>query len=193
MAKEDQESDVFDAMRVVVGALKDFSSQDQQLVLRFVQEKLGLIAQPRQAEPHVQGTDASHTPAIVSAPGTSADIKSFVDKKAPDSDVQFAATVAYYYQFEAPADQRKASITVTDLLDACRKVNRNRPNTPAQTLINAHQRGLLDKTGDKGSYRLSTVGENLVAVALPSDGASTQKSKKRKARKSPKKGNARKK
>lgn len=193
MAKEDQANDVFDAMRVVVGALQDFSSQDQQLVLRFVQEKLGLIAQPRQVEPHSQSADALHTPASNSSPGTSADIKSFVEKKAPDSDVQFAATVAYYYQFEAPADQRKGSITVTDLLDACRKVNRNRPNAPAQTLINAHQRGLLDKTGDKGTYRLSTVGENLVAVALPSDGSSTQNSKKRKARKSAKKGSARKK
>lgn len=193
MGKEDQTNDVFDAMRAVVGALESFSASDQQLVLRFVQEKLGLVTQPKQAESRGQGADISHAPANAPSPGSSTDIKSFVERKAPDTDVQFAATVAYYYQFEAPADHKKDSITVSDFLDACRKVNRSRPSTPAQTLINAHQRGLLDKAGDKGAYRLSTVGENLVAVALPSDGASAAKPQKRKTRKPPKKSRTRKK
>jgi len=193
MGKDDQTNDVFDAMRVVVGALENFSASDQQLVLRFVQEKLGLVTQQKQLESRSQVAEVSHAPTNAPSLGSSTDIKSFVEWKAPDSDVQFAATVAYYYQFEAPADHKKDSITVGDLLDACRKVNRSRPNAPAQTLINAHQRGLLDKTGDKGTYKLSTVGENLVAVALPSDGPSAPKSQKRKARKPPKKSRARKK
>lgn len=39
------------------------------------------------------------------------DIKKFVNEKAPTSDVHFAATVAYYYQFKASENQRKDAIT----------------------------------------------------------------------------------
>jgi hypothetical protein len=35
--------------------------------------------------------------------------------------------------------------------------------------VNAHTQGLLDR-GDRGAYVINTVGENLVAMALPSDG-----------------------
>jgi hypothetical protein len=66
------------------------------------------------------------------------DIKTFVDFKKPLSDSQFAATVAYYYRFEAPEPQRKASLSSADLIDACRQTGRERLKHPAQTLVNAH-------------------------------------------------------
>jgi hypothetical protein len=50
---------------------------------------------------------------------TTQDIKSFVTAKNPRSDVQFAATVAYYFQFEAPQSERKSAINKDDLQDAC--------------------------------------------------------------------------
>jgi len=98
--------------------------------------------------------------------GNTPDIQSFVKAKNPRSDVQFAATVAYYYQFVAPESERKTSISEGDLVDACRKVGRERPLKPYFTLSNAFQAGLLDRPG-KGSFSLNAVGENLVALTLP--------------------------
>ena len=38
---------------------------------------------------------------------------------------------------------------------------------PAQTLVNAHYQGYLEKGTQRGTYVINTVGENLVAMALP--------------------------
>ena len=57
-------------------------------------------------------TTASTTPATIPP----SDIKTFVNQKAPKSDLHFVATVAYYHQFVAPNDQRKDSITKDDLV-----------------------------------------------------------------------------
>ncbi len=110
-----------------------------------------------------------------------------MDAKSPKSDNQFAAAVAYYYKFEAPSDQRKDAINKDDLIDACRKVQRKRPGTPAQVLVNALHQGLLDKA-ERGQYRLNSVGENLVAMVLPNqDGGATKKPAKKAKKKQAKK------
>ena len=100
------------------------------------------------------------------------------------SDNQFAAAVAYYYKFEAPADQRKDAINAEDLVDACRKAQRKRPNKPGQVLVNALHQGLLDKA-ERGQYRINSVGENLVAMVLPSQDGGPTKRPMKKARKKP--------
>lgn len=100
---------------------------------------------------------------------TTQNIKSFVTAKNPRSDVQFAATVAYYFQFEAPQSERKSAINKDDLQDACRKVGRERFKNPYQTLVNAHTLWLLDKGAEKATYSINSVGENLVAMTLPGD------------------------
>lgn len=94
-------------------------------------------------------------------------IRDFVNSKAPAKDMHFAATVAYYYQFEAPDEEKKALISSADLQEACRLVGRKRLVNPNQTLRNAHNAGLMDKGSAPGRYRVSTVGENLVAMTLP--------------------------
>ena len=98
----------------------------------------------------------------------SKDIKSFVAQKKPKNDTQFAAIVAYYYRFEAA--EKKDSITQADLLEACRMANYTRPPAPGQTLRNALNAGLLDNP-ERGAFSVNSVGENLVAVTLPGDGA----------------------
>lgn len=173
--------DEFDAMRTVVAALEKFDAGHQQRILRYVQEKLGIpdaesrpatfaSANPAAPAAPKPSPAAAALAAAPPAPGTQPDIKSFIEKKDPKSDVQFAAAVAYFYQFEAAPGARKDSITTEDLQDACRKANRSRFQRPAQTFGNAHSQGLLDKGNERGTYKLSTVGENLVAVAMPTDG-----------------------
>ena len=124
-------------------------------------------------------------PLIVNSPGTQ-DISSFVASKNPRSDVQFAAAVAYYNQFLAPPAERQTALTPEILKDAFRKVGGRRiPPHPEMTLNNAYQSGLLDRK-DKGTYVINSVGENLVTMTLPGDGARNLKKSKKKKRKSKK-------
>lgn len=161
--------DEFDALRTIVKTLEAFGADDQNRILRWAAEKLGLS--------HVQPTTSpagslTLTPGLTQSPSEvlpagKTDIKSFVEQKKPKNDAQFAAVVAYYHRFEA--SEKKDSITQADLLDACRMANYPRPPAPGQTLRNAVNAGLLDKV-DRGAFSVNSVGENLVAVTLPGDG-----------------------
>ena len=177
-------SDDLEAVRIIVDTVSAFDATEQERILRWSREKLGLPTDaPGSAAVNTQTSIASQPPtygALASrSRDTAADIKSFIAEKIPSSDNQFAAAVAYYYRFEAPEAARKETITADDLQEACRLASRSRIQKPAQTLINAHNGGLLDKAGDRGAYSISTVGENLVAMALPSGaGKKTRSGKK---------------
>jgi hypothetical protein len=132
-------SDDYEAVRAVVAALEPFEPKDQERILRWAREKVGLApttAAPTTKEPNSEG------PAPL--PKT-ADIKTFIDYKNPRSESQLAAAIAYYYRFEAPEPQRKEVITSADLQDVCRQVGRERLKSPAQTLVNAYTQGYLGK------------------------------------------------
>src|SRR6266700_3321076 len=161
--------DDLQAVRTLVDTLTPFDAADQERILRWVREKLELPASqtglaPSKTIPETAGAALEPDRSV----GSRRDIKSFLGEKNPSSDMQFAATVAYYFAFEAPPGERKDSITASDLQDACRQVGRHRLKRPIQTLHNAHASGLLDKAGERGAFKINTVGENLVAVTLPS-------------------------
>src|SRR5215469_6003778 len=153
MAKD--KPDDFEAVRAVVATLEPFDINDQERILRGAREKLGLTAGNTLAP----GTSRSDTSAprdtadaaTPAAASKATDIKSFIDSKRPQSDNQFAAAVAYYYRFDAPEPQRKEAITPADLQEACRQTGRQRMKSPAQTLVNAHNQGYLDKA-ERGTY-----------------------------------------
>jgi hypothetical protein len=109
-----------------------------------------------------------------------------VNGKSPKSDVQFATTVAYFYRFEAPPEQRRNEIDAAILQDACRLAGRDRFTNPRMTLNNAKNLGLLDSGSEAGKFTVNTVGENLVAMALPTQPDNSARSAKpRKPRKKP--------
>ena len=188
-------ADKFEATRTVVETVKEFDAKDQEMIFRWAAETLGLpvpfqsaVRPPAESPPLRLGSPPPTSTTGVSGAGT--DIQSFVNAKNPRSDTQFAATVAYYYQFIAPQAERKKSITEEDLLDACRKVGRERPKQPYMTLNNAFHAGLLDRPA-KGAFSINSVGENLVAMTLPGDvnsGGGTKKTGKKASRKTPDKG-----
>jgi hypothetical protein len=100
--------------------------------------------------------------------GTGAtDIKSFIAAKSPKSDNQFAAAVAYFYRFEAPPAERRDSINGDALQEAARLAGRKRLANPRVTLNNAKAAGYLDGASP-GEFTINSVGENLVAMTLPS-------------------------
>ena len=178
-----RKSDDLEAVRAVVTALVPFNSDDQERILRWAREKLGLpTGSPQNAELPAKTGSQSSTEAIpggaASAQKRRLTIKEFVDQKSPRSDNQFAAVVAYYYRFESPESERKGFITAEDLQDACRKAGRDRLAKPSVTLNNAHSVGLLDR-GQRGEFTINAVGENLVAMTLPAaaDGSRARKPK----------------
>lgn len=173
--------DDFDAVRLVVQTLEPFEEKDRLRIIRWACEKLNVsapeILSPKNSASSTTSSDIpshAHGPAHTKAK----DINAFINEKAPKTDMQFAAVVAYYYRFEAPESERKESVSGPDLQDACRLSNRDRLGRPAQTLVNAFTAGYFDKS-EHGKYRLNTVGENLVAMVLPaSDSGKKQNARK---------------
>lgn len=156
--------DDLEAVRKVVEAIKDFKPEDQQRVFRWAAEKLGLPAPAGAGVPASE--EAGTRPAPARPNEGSLDIRTFVASKRPQSDVQLAATVAYFFRFEAAGSQQRDAITADDLQDACRRAGRKRLVNPGQTLLNAASLGVLDRV-ERGRYAINAVGENLVAMTLP--------------------------
>lgn len=185
------QTDDFDIGKAIFDQLKDLPPERQQRVLRWVAEGLGVPQATITAQPvQVAGTQY---PPQVPHPGQSGaphgtDIKSFIANKAPKSDQQFAAAVAYYYRFEAPPAERRESIDGDLLQEATRLAGWSRFKTPIATLNNAKRSGYLDSS-NPGVFTINSVGENLVAMTLPGGGETgARQAKKPKTKKKTKKG-----
>lgn len=164
-------TDDLEAVRTLVTTLEPFDPKERERIIRWAREKLGMVgvAAGTAVTDLASAVGASGSTSTLASGGASRDIRSFVAQKQPKSDLQFAATIAYYYQFEAAPNERKDAIAKEDLVEACRRVDRKRPAAPSQVLVNAYHAGLFDR-GDRGVYRLNSVGENLVAMVLPEGG-----------------------
>lgn len=101
------------------------------------------------------------------------DIRSFFTEKKPSSDIEAAATAAYYFQYVAPNTQRRETIDSASLQEAFRLARRPLPARTSYTLINARNAGYLDSVGD-GEFRLNPVGYNLVEHGLGSSSIDTE-------------------
>jgi len=167
------EKTVFDVAKVIAEELKQLPDRRQQeQAIRYASDSLGLGAALQTGMSGGLSVQAgTHTPAPSSGtPPRSTDIKTFSEAKLPKSDQQFAAVVAYYYQFEAPEGERKDTIDAATLTNAARLVGRKKPPKPSITLANAKNAGYLD-SAERGQFKINTVGENLVAVTLPGGGS----------------------
>jgi|SRR5579875_634121 len=184
------QKDDLEAVRAVTSALEGFESSDQERIIRWAREKLGLPGAAPSSPVAPAVLQSSAEPGVSPAhpggsKGPARDLKTFINEKAPKRDVHFAAAVAYYYRFEAPEPQRKLEINWQDLQEACRLANRRRLKVPLQTLRNAHMLGLLDKGTQRGYFALNAVGENLVAMTLPGDEKSVVRTRGQKSRRRP--------
>jgi hypothetical protein len=182
MTTPDQPIDDTSAIRIILDTLKKLPEDERAGVLRYVMEKLGLATTtpaapaPGNPMPAAGGTGG----------GLSPNIRTFIETKAPSSDVQFATAVAYFNAFEAPQAARRAEITGDDLTEAARQANWQRLNSPSQTLRNATALGYVDKGSMRGAFRINTVGENLVAMAMPPTAAAAVTAPRRRLKKSAK-------
>lgn len=164
-----------DAAQKIVVELQGMTSEQQSLALKFATETLGLQLPTSPAHvthPPIHSPIAAQ-PTLAIMPGQRIDIKTFTALKEPKSDQQFAAVVAYYYQFEAAQSDRKDSVDASTMKDAARQAGRKQVSNWGITLDNARRAGYLDKA-ERGAYRLNAVGENLVAITLPGNAGSGQ-------------------
>lgn len=176
----DNQADDLEAVRTITKTLEPFDNEVRERIIRWVIEKLGLPfaskTSPTSPSPQPQfspvGTGDQTRPA--SPPR---DLKTFIAEKKPNNDVQFAASIAYYYRFEAPQSERREEIDGAILLNGCRLAGRKRLKRPRTTLNNAKNLGYLDAGSEPGKFVLNTVGENLIAMTLPNqpDGTPTRK------------------
>ncbi len=157
------------AIKTICDALEPFDDTEKERILRWASERLGIknVVLTTTQTQQTGNPTASGQPIITHHGGK--DIKTFLEEKNPTSANQLVAAVAYYHKFEAPAAERKNSITADDVTEACRKANRDRPKHPNVILVNANAFGLVDKVGT-GTYEINAVGENLVAVSMPTAG-----------------------
>lgn len=171
-----QKPDDLAAIKTICDALEPFDENERERILRWASERLGIKNIPVQTT-QVQQTTVPPVAGqqVVTSTGGK-DIKTFLDEKNPTSANQLVAAVAYYYKFEAPANEKKNSINADDILEACRKGQRERPKHSNQILVNASAFGLVDKVGT-GAYEINSVGENLVAVSMPTAGHGNSGSK----------------
>src|SRR5581483_2469903 len=139
------QADDFDVGKAIFDQLKDLPPERQQRILRWVAEGLGTPSVPLAAA--LQSSAAAKPASAGQLGGSGAtDIKSFIGVKAPKSDQQFAAAVAYFYRFEAPPAERRDSINGELLQEAARLAGRKRLTSPRATLNNAKAAGYLDGT-----------------------------------------------
>jgi hypothetical protein len=191
---EQLEVEDFDTAKAVFEKLKDVPAERRKVILSWVAEGLGIVLSAAPAP-------ASAIPAAPSSPpmyGTvippgqpprnpTTNIDTFVAAKAPKSDIQFAATVAYFYRFEAPPANRRETIDGDVLQDATRLAGRERLVNPRATLNNAKAQGYLD-SDSPGVFSINAVGENLVAMTLPGASEAAGKGARKTAKKPKKKG-----
>jgi len=146
--------DDFAATKQIVESLQRFSSEDQERILRWTAEKLG-----------VAGTHSTATAQL-----TIADFNRILLEHKQSNDRLFAAAVAYANKFNAPPGFSKKFITPVDVGTAARQIGRGAPNYPSQTLINAAQSGLLKKV-THGRYALTAQGQRAVEATDKGRGA----------------------
>jgi len=94
------------------------------------------------------------------------DIRTLRNQKQPASALQMACVVAYYLQEHAPKDERTKEVTTSDLERLFKQAAFKLPSRMQQVLIDAKSAGYFESV-DRGKYRLTRVGYNLVTHTLP--------------------------
>jgi hypothetical protein len=181
----------FMAAEEIKAILQARDKAEQEKIMRWVAESIGIVPIPTPGPGTTQPPAAATAmqPAALSGTVRRKDIKSFVGEKSPKNDVQFAAVVAYFYRFEASEAERKDVIVPQDLQNAGRQARGYGFNSPLTTLNNAIALGYFDRAG-RGEFQLNAVGENLVAMTLPSGDAINKR--RRRGKKTPAKKTSRK-
>jgi hypothetical protein len=148
------------AMKVLLSALSDLDGAARQRVLAYVFTRLDLQPPVTEVESGLVETDTTEVPASsVRRPrGVVPTIIEFKEAKKPRSANEMAAVLAYFLQYEAPADERKDTVNKADLDRYFHLAKFRKPKDANFTLVNSKNAGYLDQRGRGGicveSHRL---------------------------------------
>lgn len=170
-AKRDPE---INALDTVIAVLEPLDDEARARVLDYAMRRLGMheVVTSRPLPTASSGPEAgASSPSTVAAgpttPTRATDIRSLREQKAPGSAIEMAALVAYYLSDLAPDDERKQTVTTSDLDRLFKQAGHPLPNRLGNTLPNAAAAGYFDTTATRGEYKLNPVGYNLVTQTLP--------------------------
>jgi hypothetical protein len=175
------------AISSMVGILEPLSAATRANVIDYVFKRLGITfptaamiatSASNDGESRTPGggaeggqTVAEHTkvsqPLRVIGEGI-VDLRSLKEAKQPTSTNEMVALVAYYLAHEAPAEERRDQIGAEDIPRYFREAGFPLPQVPNMALTRAKNAGYL-ATVERGQYRLSAVGHNLVAHRMGAD------------------------
>lgn len=94
------------------------------------------------------------------------DIRSLKNLKQPSSVIQMACVAAFYLQEHAPEEERTKEITSAELERLFKQAGFKLPSRIQQVLPDAKAAGYFESV-DRGTYKLTRVGYNLVTHSLP--------------------------
>jgi hypothetical protein len=177
---EEQEDDVIKAILTLMSALKPLDQDARIHVLEFVLKRLGISLTSAPANkpdaPNLNPTPPNPVVQAAGFPG-GVDIRSFAAEKDPKTLSQKLAVICYYLAHLAPVSERRDFLVADDIRPYFTQAGFELPSSPANTaLINAKNAGYLSAL-DRGKYKLTAVGHNLVAHKLPSREAGQTKRK----------------
>lgn len=106
-------------------------------------------------------------PAAPFGPPRLPNIRDLYAEKRPVSDTQTAALIAYYLSEVAPELERSDTVDTDLLVRYFKLCPRELPRHKRQVLQNAKRDGYLEPTTERGKFKLSAIGYNLVVHGLP--------------------------
>lgn len=128
------------------------------------------VAPPHPANARPQETDKTagvhRQPPQEVAVAQGMDIRSLKNQKQPANVLQMACIAAFYLQEHAPEDERTREVTSADLERLFKQAGFRLPSRMAQVLPDAKAAGYFESI-DRGKYKLTRVGYNLVTHSLP--------------------------
>lgn len=160
-----------EAIKTIAGVLGALDANAQTRVLSYAMQHLrisppGIVLQGPEGGPETARRDTEGPQTESGARPKVLDIRTLKEEKAPQSDVQMAALVAYYLAEMAPDERRKEAISTRDIVAYFKQAGYELPKYPKDTLPHAKGAGYLDNAG-RGKYKLNPVGHNLVVHKLP--------------------------
>lgn len=165
-----------EAIKTLQAALEPLAPEVRARVLDYVFRVLDIAPPASAAEPR---TVAPSFTAATAHQVT--DILTLKQDKKPKSANQMIALVAYYLAHAAPDAEKKDVITAADVRRYFVQGRYPMPGSLPQALINARSAGYIDLV-DKGTYRLNSVGYNLVAHKLDGEEGSALRTSPKRAK-----------
>lgn len=159
------------AIQAIMSALGDLDREARSRVIEYVFRRLG-VSSSAVAVADVAKVEIGAAIPQSSSASRVVDIKTLTEEKKPRNALEMAALVAYYLSELAPPAERQAAIGTPEIERYFKQARFPMPNV-RYTLPNAKNAGYFEQV-ERGRYKLTPVGYNLVVHALAAGGTKSE-------------------